>query len=470
MEYQREIGDFLVIEPCVTASWLANTLHITVSKAASLLANFKKTHKDVHATYLINGRDGQNNFTFTIVVEEEVEKVKKTLSNVVSTQVYSLEKVSTESIKTQIVETYMSLATSLLVDAPATSTQNSILGNASGQIIMKGLDVRPVGERILSTQNKHWTKSIHVPSSSAASSGASAKIASASSSVAAAPVVAQIKSADQVKAFFNKPSTTTSSSKPEPKPEAKSFFKTTSNSSQASIEPTPVASQESVKLEVLKPKTEKTKSPVKKVSKEDDDEEFDDGTVPSTTGKKRSNTSPKKKATPAMSLEDSEDEGESEEVKTKKAKTAKTNINVRGALDDFMEDAAIEQFKKEQENPTQKKTKKVLVEKVSSHSAVCCRNAFDSFVLFAFLIQMFADEKGYLVTEMIWEEVTDDEQPNVSDIKPHKPKPSESSTAITNRSTSESKPAAAAKGKKEAPAAKASTGAQKNMMSFFTKK
>ena len=77
---------------------------------------------------------------------------------------------------------------------------------------------------------------------------------------------------------------------------------------------------------------------------------------------------------------------------------------------------------------------------------------------------MFADEKGYLVTEMVWEEVTDDEKPDVSDIKPQKPKPVESSI---NKASESKSAAAAAKGKKEAPPAKV---AQKNMMSFFAKK
>lgn len=76
---------------------------------------------------------------------------------------------------------------------------------------------------------------------------------------------------------------------------------------------------------------------------------------------------------------------------------------------------------------------------------------------------MFADEKGYLVTEMVMEEVSEDEA-------------EEPAAETLKRSQSHPKPApVAAKKPKPTPAAgkkggAKSTGQQKSMMSFFGKK
>lgn len=69
---------------------------------------------------------------------------------------------------------------------------------------------------------------------------------------------------------------------------------------------------------------------------------------------------------------------------------------------------------------------------------------------------MFADEKGYLVTEMVWEEVTDDEAES----------PSKESKIAAAPKFKDEKPKVAPK---KAPAPAAGSG-QKSMMSFFTKK
>ncbi len=70
---------------------------------------------------------------------------------------------------------------------------------------------------------------------------------------------------------------------------------------------------------------------------------------------------------------------------------------------------------------------------------------------------MFCDDKGYLVKEMVWEEVTDDE----SD---HPVQPPSSSIAKNNSSTD--KKSVPAPKPKPAPAA----GPQKSISSFFSKK
>lgn len=81
------------------------------------------------------------------------------------------------------------------------------------------------------------------------------------------------------------------------------------------------------------------------------------------------------------------------------------------------------------------------------------------------MTQVFADSKGYLVTEMVYEEVTDNEE-----------EPSETAPSL-NKENKENKEAVKPKSEKSAPVkstakkdTKASSGFQKSMMSFFTKK
>jgi hypothetical protein len=95
---------------------------------------------------------------------------------------------------------------------------------------------------------------------------------------------------------------------------------------------------------------------------------------------------------------------------------------------------------------------------------------------------MFGDAKGYLITEMVWEDVTDDEEPvparGGAGAKASNPVPTVSKEKKTaaeldeNDEDSEKKSKGAAKG---APAAKKAKKAapivqQKGMMSFFGKK
>ena len=89
-----------------------------------------------------------------------------------------------------------------------------------------------------------------------------------------------------------------------------------------------------------------------------------------------------------------------------------------------------------------------------------------------FYSQVFADEKGYLVTEMVWEDVTDDEgEPSASSSSSNTanevPKAGKTPSAGVQTAGNVKKPAAPS-----APSKKTAAPAvgQKSMMSFFTKK
>lgn len=90
---------------------------------------------------------------------------------------------------------------------------------------------------------------------------------------------------------------------------------------------------------------------------------------------------------------------------------------------------------------------------------------------------MFADEKGYLVTSMVWEEVTDDE--GDAAVSPEPVKRQKASSGVTDKENGDN--GAINRDKKPAPAVPTSKakkagsepakgGQQKSMMSFFGKK
>lgn len=74
---------------------------------------------------------------------------------------------------------------------------------------------------------------------------------------------------------------------------------------------------------------------------------------------------------------------------------------------------------------------------------------------------MFEDEKGYLVTEMVWEEVSEDDEPEPKVHKAVEVK----AKAPAEQSGKEEKKTKSAKAKAAPEASKG--GAQKSMMSFF---
>jgi hypothetical protein len=125
-------------------------------------------------------------------------------------------------------------------------------------------------------------------------------------------------------------------------------------------------------------------------------------------------------------------------------------------MDDYMEDIAIEEFKRKQQaeasgEPPLKKKKRVLVEK------------------------SFMDNDGYFVTEMVWDEVTDDESelPAAMNKAIEKMAPS-ISTSKENNPTNHMKREVSEGNKqplkpKPQPKPVAGTGGQKSMMSFFSK-
>jgi hypothetical protein len=361
-DLQQQLQALLETETSITSTWLANNLRITVNAACQALELYLSSHlNDVHASYLITGYDKNNNLQIAVVSSEDVGTFKtEALKKILSTKIFSIEKSASESLRSQIVDSCLQLADSLLKETSA--VEDSFLTNTSGDITLKGLSVKSVGERIFSSQNLQYTKSLSSnPSVSSTTSKTETKVGKTSM---------ESNQHEKTQSFFAKTSSSSSASATQPTKSTptNAFFavsSTTANPKGA------ISSQSSDDhFEVLQaPSKPKSKSTTQS-RLDDDDEEWDDGEAP-TVGHKRLNSS-QEKAKPA--LEDSEDEEplsagtEHHEIPTaKKPKVGKSqNLTVRGAMDDFMEDVAIEQFKQEQAEMknNEKKRNKVLVEKV----------------------------------------------------------------------------------------------------------
>ena len=84
---------------------------------------------------------------------------------------------------------------------------------------------------------------------------------------------------------------------------------------------------------------------------------------------------------------------------------------------------------------------------------------------------MFSDEKGYLVTEMVWEDCSDGELvPNEPPTKHEDTRSKGPVMSSTNSGSGSKSTAAPAKSSSKSSAAAKEPGNQKSMMSFFGKK
>eukprot|EP00597_Dinobryon_sp_UTEXLB2267_P005298 CAMPEP_0170059964 /NCGR_PEP_ID=MMETSP0019_2-20121128/2056_1 /TAXON_ID=98059 /ORGANISM="Dinobryon sp., Strain UTEXLB2267" /LENGTH=417 /DNA_ID=CAMNT_0010265369 /DNA_START=15 /DNA_END=1268 /DNA_ORIENTATION=- len=274
--------------------------------------------------------------------------------------------------------------------------------------------------------------------------------------------------------------------------EVKSFFSEDKDSTNKSENVKPKSKVSSKKQKSESEPTHQKTAKVTVVSKDDDDAEWDDDDEP-TLKRKTSvkavdeNKSPvrdtiispsKVDTNKSTTADDNDDEQKSSDnesespqvVETTKRKPRKKKEVLHGAMDDFMTENDPENPSKPS-NEENKRKKKKLVEKMSK------------------------DEKGYLVTEMVWEEFTDDESPPlpaavesrikktvpedthddnqetiVADIPAVIPPPSKAKKA--SKETKEPKEASqTSKGKKATTkaAASKSSGVQKSMTSFFGK-
>lgn len=360
MAFLDEISTYLDVENSITVRWLANTLSIDLDKARSSLENYKSTNPSVAVSYLVVGTSQQGGLSYIVASESELDNIRSALKPVRSEELYAIHKVRSVTNKAEMqASEYEQASEILLMGHPNTQ---DFLSNGGGYITYPSVEVKPLGQRILSASY------VAVPAQTKETIKASVtkNIAEKPMTTAASvPAVTKSKSSIQANSFFSAKSTPATAKlqpaavealKVEPKPE-----------------PSVIAEEPSTK-----------EAPQKRVGKiaidDDEDEEWDSGYKPDpkrlkerveaagparaviSTGSEEMDLSDE-----AESAADAADEGAAAGGKKK----GKGKVVKHGAMDDYMEDVAIAEHNHAVANPDAPKPKKrKLVEKVKLDTLV----------------------------------------------------------------------------------------------------
>ena len=393
----EDISTFLDTELCVSARWLSNTLQITIDNARNLMNEYYKSNPEIGASYLLTGVYGNGTLAYRIVLESDVDMVQKTFKIARSKDLYSLHKCKTQSYKEQLTAAdYNQLSEIFAMNHPGSM---DFFKNSHGYIKSLGMTIKPVGERILSALNRSVVGHTVAGNSATSFNTMSAKttleskLKNTASDVETSEPILKSKSSIQATNFFAKSAsaagatllTSTANSQP-PKASILSQSKSTDAAKKNSSLEAAFKSQAKTTKQAT-PALASTPVPVSGANDtddEDEDAEWDDGSgyKPDPARlvernrqlmeqerikfheerKKRQQeqkaSSPTTVDTDAVeeqaivtATEDSGDavasSPEADGKKGKKGKKASAAL-VHGAMDDFFEDVAIEQFKQEQ--------------------------------------------------------------------------------------------------------------------------
>lgn len=356
-----EISSYLDVENSITVRWLANALGIDLSKARSSLENYKSTNTTVSVSYLVVGTAQHGGLSYTVAPEAELDSIRSTLNPVRSEELYAIHKVKSVTNKAEMqASEYEQASEILLMNHPNTQ---DFLANGGGYITCPAVEVKPLGQRILSANY------VAVPAQAKETIKASVtKVINEKplASTASVPPVGKSKSSIQANSFFSAKST----------PGAEKVLPVAKAQPKSELAAATDVAEESPAMEV----------PQKRVGKieidDDEDEEWDSGYKPDpqrlkerveATGPARAVIST---GSEEMDLsEEAEDSAEAEAAAGGKKKgkgKGKGKVALHGAMDDYMEDVAIAEHKSALANPDAPKPKKrKLVEKVSFKSYCC---------------------------------------------------------------------------------------------------
>jgi hypothetical protein len=368
MDYLEAVEDYLEAESIVTVNWLANEMNIPLVKAIELLDSYVATRKEIKKYYLLIGYDIEDHLKFQIVSDKTSSSE---IQRVICKQIFSIHK-QTEggNHHSSMIHSVLQQSESLFLQDQLLKDRNSFLYNGMGKVINRKVKVKSFGERVISEQNLQYKRSLSnqpvIPSIQSFGDKFKKPVSEASS--------VPVHVADQAKSFFDKPSA------PAVVAKSPSVPATIISVSQTK----PKGDEES-----FKPMSGEKRKLQKHVSaaSSDSDEEWDLDVTDSKKAKVELSTESVVTAEVKKEVvtEENEESGEEEEQveggenkenvekKPRKKRTTssqkKTNIHVHGAMDNFMEDAAINKFKIEEENShgdaiPVRKMKKVLVEKV----------------------------------------------------------------------------------------------------------
>lgn len=365
----EDIATFLDVENSITVRWLSNTLGLSMDESRTALDQYCKSHPAIGVSYLISGENQSGSLSFIVASGEDVVAAKKTLKTVHNEQIYAVHKILADGNRAELESLELGQGSELLMMQHPNSPV--FLKNSNGYIRCPDIEVKPIGQRILSSS--------YAPAEPATSATQIVKSTLSKPVVeaiapTAAPAVLKSKSSIQVSNFFGatavkkeKPAEATPVGKQETSP---------STVSQTSV-PT------SVKEEPSSASAEEKAAPAKRVGRviaDDEDEEWDSGYKPDPARLKQ-RVDPTAAARMTISVgatEDVEDmdataAAEDEAAQEDSAKSAggkrkgKAPVMVHGAMDDYFEDIAIAEHNRAEANPAgaaPKPKRRRLVEKV----------------------------------------------------------------------------------------------------------
>eukprot|EP01041_Mallomonas_annulata_P003608 gene3608-7179_t len=452
----HHLGDLkLMIEngQFLTYRYLSHTLNIDITTTKRLMSEFLNSQTNLRTTHLIS-------------------EVEREFSKIFSSHVYSIQKETPSNLFLQLYATDMDQANENI----SCQGDSSFLANRLSALITPDIVIQPIGQRhiavdtIQGTQIRDPIKSstVNKPSQKTENSTKSAKSSSSLSTkdfftntskpliltvtpntpanTTTEPIIANIKPTTNTEEH-----TTTKSIAKTTKAKTNPISKSTSGSN----------NNGSSSMEVDNDNNNEPAVVPKVVPADDDsDAEWDDG----------SGFVQKPKIRPVKKIKDMSSmfaESESEHTVHSDNETDNNNIpdkkkkkEVFGAMNEFVKTTAQVTAVTDNDGgentttntaPAGKRKRRTLVEK------------------------MFADEKGYLVTEMVWEEVTDDES-TLPIAAPKKPVNNNSNTLKSDNIINKQDDEDDGNGKKgKQPSKKKSKtlpepGAQKSISSFFGKK
>ena len=389
MDPQEELRGFVDNDQFVSYRWLAFCLNIHVEKSKSILEKFKNSNNDISATYCVSGQLKNKQQSISVVTEKNLARCKDLFEVINCTHIYSIQKnkfAESTNVPLQLNAADVQQTNELIAQQPHCKP---LLLNSAGGIKLEGSDVQSIGKRVAAIVRTITTASTdsHTENaeggmskafSSATDSSKEKSGASSSSGKDGSKEKSKEKSKSMASAFFaNSTSSTPAIEKPKP------------------VKKVPIAATKSGS--VAQTASIATKGTVESKRddgecEDEDDEWTEEGGESYKPDKKKlknrknvvidkaaSDGEPIVTSQPAPTGIEEHDDDVAESGETKKTQM---HVHVHGAMDDYMEDVAIEKFKAGQSGESDaepvgdgnsKRTKRKLVEKVMNVRQISLR-------------------------------------------------------------------------------------------------
>lgn len=449
-----QLRTYLESEDVVTARWLANTLSVKTPSARSLLAEFKKKHASEYKAFhlLVGQRVNNGGAVMIVVAEDQLEERKKSLQSVQSCDIYSLQRdihsATLPGAKAGCVLQLYFADSSQEQELLRSSAEDAdaLLKNAAGCIKASttgaAIKIRSASERAVYSGYSAPRPAASAPAYKPSATAKSSSGGSSSTSAPTETMKVSKSSTASAQSFFG--ASPAAGAKKAPAAKASKAKQGTLNASVSRLDTTGTnADAKSVQRSTT-------------VGADDDEEDWDDGT--GTSYKPNKDNLKSRKVAVGMpqgqgglhqaDVENMEEDENDKNSTTNATTGAKRHAVGSGAIDDWRDDDA------EDGQPKKKRTKIKTVEK------------------------MLMDDRGYMITTLVEEEVTDDEddvraaaaQAKAQRLQAEKLKAAQEKSAGDDKEKEKADANSKAKGVKTAPKGKPQPANQKGMMSFFGKR